>query len=287
MNLAVFPLLLVALVMVAGDPDVDTVQLAVSGQRQVSALDGALVVVEAEVEIPAGSELEGPIYVVGGTLTVNGAVTGDIVQLAGTVNVGSRGRIGGQVQHTAGTLTIAPTADVERLTRLDLSGDEGKRGGVLPAAGLTLVIAWIGAMLTKKRTCALDTVAAAITGHPMVSLTVGALLVMTSLSVFVFMALTLVLLPVAIAGLVIGVLTLGYGLVAWGHFLGSIIPIRRPRVATGVGVASAVIGVQVAGSIPYLGDLLVGVVLLIGVGAVLLTYYGVNPFRPATLEADG
>ena len=287
MNLAVFPLLLVALVMVAGNPDVDTVQLALSGERQVSVLDGALVVVEADVEIPAGFELEGPIYVVGGTLTMDGTVTGDIVQLAGTVNVGSRGRIGGQFQHTAGTLMIDPAAEVGRLTRLDLSGDGGGRGGVFPAAALTLALAGIGVMLTKKRIRALDTVAAAITGHPMVSLTVGVLLTLTSLSVFVFMALTLVLLPVAIAGLVIGVLTLGYGLVAWGHFLGSIIPIRRPRVATGVGVVLAVIGVQVAGAIPFLGDLLVGVVLLVGVGAVLITYYGVSPFRPAALEGDG
>lgn len=288
MNLGVFPLLIVALVMVAGNPDVDSAQLALTGHHEVSALDGALVVVEADVDVPAGSEVAGPIYVVGGTLTVDGVVTGDLVQLAGTVTIGPGGRIGGQFQHTAGTLAIAPTADVERLTSLDLSGD-GVRGrsGVLPATGLTLLLSLTGVMLAKKRTRALDTVAAAITGHPVVSLTVGVLLALTSLSVFVFMALTLVLLPVAIVGIVIGVLTLGFGVVAWGHFLGSMIPIRRQRIATGVGVALAVTGVQVAASIPILGDAIVAGVLLIGVGAVLITYYGVSAFRPATLEGDG
>lgn len=287
MNLAVFPLLLVALVMVAGNPDVDSAQLAFSGQHQVEALDGALIVVEADVDVPAGSVIEGPIYVVGGTLTVDGAITGDLVQLAGTVDVGSAGSVGGQLQHTAGTLAIAPTAEVEHLTRLDLSGDAvSGRSGVFPVVGLTLLLSLIGMLLTKKRTRALDTVAAAITGHPVVALTVGVLLALTSLSMFVFMALTLVLLPVALVGLIVGVLTVGYGLVAWGHYLGSLIPIRQPRIATGVGVALAMAGVQVAASIPLVGDLVVGAVLLIGVGSVLITYYGASAFRPAVLSVD-
>jgi cytoskeletal protein CcmA (bactofilin family) len=284
-NLAVFPLLIVALVMVAGNPDVDSAQLALTGEHQVSSLDGALIVVEADVDVPTGSEVAGPIYVVGGTLTVDGAVTGDLVQLAGTVTVGPEGRVGGQLQHTAGTLVIAPTAVIDRLTRLDLSGDTVQgQGGVIPAAVLTVTLSVIGMMLTTKRTRALDTVAAAITGHPVVSLTVGALLALTSLSVFVFMALTLVLLPVALVGLFIGVLTLGYGLVAWGHFVGSMIPIRGRRIATGVGVALAVTGVQVAAAVPILGTIVVPAVLLIGIGGVIITYYGVSPFRPAIAD---
>lgn len=287
MNLAVFPLLLVALLMVAGNPEVDSVQLVLTGHHRVITLDGALVVVEAEVVVPAGTELAGPIYVVGGTLKVDGTVSGNLIQLAGTVDVGSEGRIGGQFQHTAGTLAIAPTAEVEGLTRLDLSdGAVGGRSGVLPAAGVTLLLAWIGMLLTKKRTRALDTVASAITGHPMVSITVGVLGVLTSLSVFVFMAFTLVLLPVAIVGLLVGLLTLGYGLIAWGHLLGSKIPIRGERLATGVGVVLATMAVRVAAAIPFVGDLLVGAGLLAGVGAVLITYYGVSHFRPPMLEGD-
>lgn len=284
MNLAVFPLLLVALVMVAGNPEVDSVRVALDGDQLMSAADGAVIVVEAAVVVPPGVEVSGPIYVVGGTLTIEGTVTGEIVQLAGSVEVAPGGRVGGRLQHTAGTLTIAPTAEVEGLTRLDLSaGPADGRRGFLPAAGLTVLLATMGFVLTKKRTRLLDNVAEAIAAHPVVSLTVGLLLALTALSLFVFMALTLVLLPVAVVGLVIGILTLGYGIVAWGHLIGSIIPVCSGRIATAFGIVIAVVGVQVVGSIPILGDLAVAAVLLTGVGAALITYYGVSAFRPVVL----
>lgn len=59
-------------------------------------------------------------------------------------------------------------------------------------------------------------------------------------------------------------------------------------VATGLGVVVAMIGLRLASAIPLLGDLVVGGVLLVGVGAVLVTYLGVSAFRPDSLpEATG
>ena len=285
MNLTVIPLLIAALLMMSGDRDVETAQLMMTGNHVLEAHDGALIVGEAAVTIPGGAQVPGPIYVIGGQLIVRGAVMGDVIQLAGTVTVESGARIGGELQHVAGTLVVSDDADIGRRTSLDLTRAPGDGTAVryLSGAILVLLIAGVGFLLTKKRNAALDNLAAAVTGHPVATLTVGVLLTLTFISVFVFMAMTLVLLPVAIAGLLAGLVTLGYGVIGWGHLLGNRLPIRHQRLSTVVGVVLVAIGIQLAGSIPLVGDLIVAAVLLIGLGAVVVTYYGVTRFRPAVL----
>jgi len=285
MNLTLVPLLIVALVMVSGNPDVETAQLMLTGEHQIENHDGALIVGEAAVAIPPGAEVPGPIYVIGGELSVSGAVTGDVIQLAGTVTLEPGATIGDELQHVSGTLVVADDADIGRRTRLDLTGAAGDSpaAGFLPGAIVVLLLAAVGFLLTKKRRAALDNVAAAVAGHPVVTFTVGVLLTLTFISIFVFMALTLVLIPVAVLGLVAGLLTLGYGVIGWGHLIGARLPVRHQRLATVVGVVTVTTGVQLAGAIPLLGDLMVAAVVLTGLGAVVVTYYGVTQFRPAVL----
>ena len=285
MNLATIPLLMVALLMMSGSPDVETAQLMMTGDHRVESQNGALIVGEAMVTIPAGIEVPGPIYVIGGELTVRGAVTSDVVQLAGTVTVKSGATIGDELQHIAGTLVVSDDVDIGRRTSLELIGSagDGPVGGILPGAVLTLLLAGVSYLMTKKRSVALDNVAAAVAGHPVVTLTVGMLLTLTFVSVFVFMALTLLLIPVAVIGLLAGLLTVGYGMIAWGHLVGSRLPIHHRRLGSVIGVILVTSGVQLAGLVPLIGDLIVAAVLLTGVGAVVLTYYGVTGFRPVAL----
>lgn len=285
MNLTIIPLLIAALLLVSGDSDVETAQLMMTGNHVLEAHDGALIVGEATVAVPARAQVPGPIYVIGGELVVSGAVNGDVIQLAGTVTIESGASIGNELQHVAGTLVVSDDADIGRRTSLDLTGATGDRptARYLSGAMLVLVLSWVGFLLTKKRRAALDNVAAAVTGHPVATFTVGVLLTLTFISVFVFMAMTLVLLPVALLGLLAGVVTLGYGVIAWGHLIGNRLPLRHDRLSTSLGVVLVMIGMQLAGSIPLVGDLIVAAVLLLGLGAVVVTYYGVTRFRPAAL----
>jgi hypothetical protein len=285
MNLNVIPLLIVALLMISGDPAVDTVQMILSGEHEVRDDPGALIVGDAEVSVPVGARIPGPVYVIGGELSVAGVVETDVIQLAGTVRVGDGAGIGDELQHIAGTLVVSPDAEVGRRTSLDLpaAGAGHPTMGVTSAMLSMLLLAGAGYLLAGKRTRPLDNVAGAVAGHPVVTLTVGLLLALTAVSVLAFMAFTLVLIPVALLGLLAGVLTLIYGLVAWGHLIGSRLPIRRRRRATAIGAALVVGGLQLAGLIPLVGDLIVLGVLLTGVGAVVVTYFGVARFRPDPL----
>lgn len=285
MNLTVIPLLVVALLMVSADPDVETVQIILSGDHQLEVHQGALIVAEAEVTIPTAARVPGPIYVIGGALTLAGEVETDLIQLAGTVRVEDGAGIGGELQHIAGTLVVSPEAEVGSRTSVDLAPAAGEdpAGGLLAGMLLTLLLAGVGYLLAGHRSRALDNVAAAVAGHPVVTVTVGVLLTLTSIAVIVFMAFTLVLIPVALAGLLAGLVTLGYGLVAWGWLISRRLPIRGRRLGTAVGVAVVMVGLQLAGRIPLVGDLIVLAVLLTGFGAVVVTYFGVTRFRPDTL----
>ncbi|HSJ28828.1 MAG TPA: hypothetical protein VLB67_11500 [Acidimicrobiia bacterium] len=284
MNLTVIPLLVVALLMMSADTEVESARFLMTGTHVVESHESALIVGEATVTVPAAAEVTGPIYVVAGELIVAGTVMGDVIQLAGTVVVEPGAVIGDELRHVAGTLTVSDGASVGRRTSLaPTSGGETRSGGVLAGIALTLVLAGAGYRFGRRRSAVLDNVANAAIGHPVVAFTVGFLLALTAIALFVFMAMTLLLIPVAIVGLVAGVLTLGYGVVAVGRLVGSRLPVGHEGAATALGVVVAVTGLQLLGMIPVVGDLLVAGVLLTGLGAVVLTYYGVTAFRPEAL----
>lgn len=119
----------------------------------------------------------------------------------------------------------------------------------------------------------------------MITLTVGALVAVTAISVLVFMAFTLVLLPVTFLGLAIGVALVSCGVIGVGGLVGRLLPVKRAALGTAVGVGGVVVGLRVLQLVPVVGDLLALGVLLAGLGAVLVTYLGLRPFTPVALPA--
>ncbi|HXV72409.1 MAG TPA: polymer-forming cytoskeletal protein, partial [Acidimicrobiia bacterium] len=136
---------------------------------------------------------------------------------------------------------------------------------------------------TRGRRKLLDNITDAVTQHYVVSFTVGTLLILTALALFAFMAFTLILIPIAIIGIFAGLATLGYGIISWGYLIGTHLPVARPGLATGLGVAAMVIVLQVTAEVPLVGGLVVLGIVLTAVGAVAITYYGVTSFQAAAL----
>jgi len=285
MSLSLIPLLIAALFLASGEPEVETVQLILSRDHQVTEHEGALIVGDATVTIPPGARVPGPVYVIGGELRVAGEVAGDVTQLAGTVSVEAGAVIAGELQHVAGTLSIDSATEIGRRTSLDLtgSGTAAPGSGLLPGMSLALLLAGVGYLLARRKPNALANVSTAVRAHPVVTLTVGTLAFLTAISTLVFMAFTLVLIPVTILGLIVGVLTLGYGLVGWGHLVGTFLPIHRRGLATALGVVVLMAVLSLVSLVAVVGDLVVAALILSGMGAVLVTYYGVAPFRPEPL----
>lgn len=284
MNLPLIPLLIIALMLATTDSNAESVEVLLSGQHQIEDHRGALIVGDVEASIRADVEVPGPIYVIGGDLVIAGAVTTDVIQLAGTVTLTPEARIGDELRLVAGTQSVANGAEVGRQTNFEVNPTQGNPAiGLAFTALVTLLMAWIGAWLTQKRRMLLDNVTGAVAKHYVVSFTVGSLATLTALALFAFMAFTLILIPVALIGIVAGLVTLAYGIIAWGYLIGTRLPVHRSGLATALGVGMAMVILQAAAVVPLLGTVVVLGVVLTAVGAIAITYYGVAPFQPATL----
>lgn len=285
MNLELIPLLIIVLLMIsAGGVDVETTEFVIEGEHELTQHRGALIVGDSTVTIPDDETISGPVYVIGGEFQIHGGVEGDVTQLSGSLVVEDGAAIDGELQHIGGSEELADDAAIaERSTVEFTPAEPDPIAAYTPIILTTLLLSLVGAWLSRTRPSLLDNIGTTARDHPVISLTVGALLSVTFLAVFVFMAFTLVLLPVSILGLLIGLVTIAYGIIALGYLAGQQLDTPRIGLATGLGVVAVMAVLQVAGAVPILGDLIVGGLLLIGLGAVVVTYFGLQKFEPVSL----
>jgi hypothetical protein len=290
MSLDLIPMLVLSLLLLTtGGGGVHNAELILGGQQEATAHRGALIVADALVTVPADAEVPGPIHVLGGETRILGAVDGDVTHIAGRLVVADGARITGTLQHIGGSLDVEPGANIARHTRIDVAPDDpGPVRRLLPLTLVTGLLAFVGARRARRRPRSLEHIRNAIARHPVISLTVGGLVTVTFLSLFVFMAFTLILLPVSLLGLAVGLLMLGYGVVALGSLVAQRLPITRPGLATAAGVTVVMAAFQLLGAVPLIGNAAVGGLLLAGLGAVVVTYLGVQEFTPVAIpeEAD-
>ncbi|QZA88166.1 hypothetical protein K0C01_10255 [Salinarchaeum sp. IM2453] len=285
MNIETIPLLIIALLMIsAGGAGIETTELMIEGEHEITEHDGALIVGDATVTVPADESISGPVYIIGGELQVQGSIEDDVTQLAGILIVESSGSIDGEFQHIGGTKEIAGGALIVEQSTLEFTpADPDPVAAYTPIVVMTVVLAIAGAWLSRTHQHLLNTVGSAARNYPVISLSVGTLLAVTFLVLFVFMAFTLVLLPVSIIGLLAGMLVIAYGIIALGYLIGQQIDTSRSGLATALGIVAVMMFLQVIGILPVLGDIIAIGLLLIGLGAVIITYFGLQEFEPVSL----
>lgn len=285
MKLELIPLLILALLMLsAGGGGVESAEFVMEGDHRITEHRGGLIVGDATVTVPSGEMVSGPVYVIGGELRIEGTVSGDVTQLSGSIVVEDGGAIEGRLRHIAGTETLSEDASIADRTIVDVAPAEPDPiAAHLPTVLTALGLALVGAWLSRRRPMLLETVGTAARDHALVSLTVGGLLSVTFLAVFVFMAFTLILIPVAVLGLSIGLLTIAYGVISLGYLVGQRLDTPRTGLATAAGVVVVVVLLEVLTVVPLVGDLLSMGLVLTGFGAVVLTYFGLREFEPVTL----
>lgn len=283
------PLLVVVLLMISvGGGEVQQLSVTFQGDTSLETLQDVHVVAGGTTTVPAGSTVSGDVYAIGGTTRVEGAVDGDVTLLAGNLSVADGATVTGAVQTIAGDSVVADGATVGRVSEFAApvpSDSPGQRvGGFLLQF---LVLGAIGWWLVGRHPALLENAGSAVTDHTLVSGVVGALGAATLLVLFVYMAFTLVLIPVAIVGLVAEFLVVVYGQVVFGYLVGTRVPVERVQVATVAGVGVFLVALEVLGMVPYVGGLVQLGVAAVGFGAVLNTYFGLKRFEPVTIPEEG
>lgn len=282
------PLLIVVLLMVSiGGGDVQEMSVTFQGENTLDDLEDVHVVAGGTTTVPENATADGDLYVIGGTAAIEGSVNGDVTLLNGNLSVGDGATVSGTVQTFSGSTAVSPDASVGRISQFEAPAPSNSPaqqvGGFLVQLFVLGAFAW---WLGSRHPLIIENVADSITEHALVSGVVGSLGATTLLVLFVYMAFTLVLLPLAIVGLVGEFLIILYGQAVFGYLIGTRLPLTSDTVSTFAGVAVFLLVFELLGLVPYLGAIVQLTVVVVGFGAILNTYFGLQRFTPITIPGD-
>ena len=279
------PLLIVVLLIISiGGGDVQEMSVTFQGDNTVDSLADVHVVAGGNRTVPGDATVDGDVYVIGGTAAIDGTVDGDVTLLNGNLSVRDGATVTGAIQTYSGSVAISSDASVGRVSQFEAPAPSSSPAQRIGAFLLQfLVLGAFGWWLVERHPLVIENVGAAITEHALVNAVVGSLGATTLLVLFVYMAFTLILLPVALVGLFAEFLVILYGQAVFGYLIGTRLPIERDGVATLAGIAVFLLVVELLGLVPYLGGIAQLTVAVVGFGAVLNTYFGLQRFDPVTI----
>lgn len=259
-------------------------------------LNGMLVIVDGEVQLQAGAEVRGSIFMLGGSAQVNAQVDQDVSVIGGHLAVGPKAAIGGDLRVGGGSYELSPEATVRGrvltgpASQVELEdffpslSPRERLAQLLPWALVLAFLAWLAARYIPAPVAR---VSQAEIEHPLVSAAMGLLVGVVAPVLLVFMAFTVILIPVTLIGVLIGGLTIAYGWIGFGIAFGRWLA-RRFDLELGqsgvafLGTLAFMIVFDVVSVIPYIGSMVSLIAVTVGTGAVMLTRFGLREFVPAS-----
>lgn len=234
---------------------------------------GDLEAVGGDVFVEEGATVGGNLEAAGGSVTLDGTVEGDAEVGADRFSLGSSARVGGDLDYDAETFARADGAVVDgSVTEVDsietgpvnVPQTPGWLGGIYGF----LVNLLAGAVLLAALPAFSAGVARRATDDSLLSGGVGLLVLVGGPVVLVLIAITIIGIPLALAGLVVWGLGLWLGFVYGAFAVGVWLYDRvggggSPWVALLVGL----LAVTLVGLVPVVGGLVEFLVLLVGLGA--------------------
>ncbi len=277
-----------------------------AGQR----LKGNLSVFGGSATLEERSEVNGNVVVTGGSLTVAGRVQGDIAVLGGSLSLLRTAYVDGDVVVMGGSITQAEGAIVtgEIVTGLTLgrsvpfplrpprlpempdltaqvSGPDLLVRAFLQVLGAFLLAALMAALalvVLSMAPHATRRVGDTILASPALTLVTGLVTLVLGLGLVLLMAITICLIPAAFLLLIALLLAMVFGWIVLGWLLGDRL-LRALSIKEPHPLLSGVIGVALItliARLPCLGFVLFVVGASIGLGAVVLTRAGTQPYHP-------
>lgn len=279
------PLLVVVVLLVASSGvAVDEMSVVYDGDHELTTAEDVYVVAGGSVTVPDNASIDSAIYIVDGSLSVAGTVDGDVTVIGGNLTVAADATIAGTLQSLTGNVSVAPGAVIGSRSSVPIT--DPAPGPLGPYTGLVVQFVFLGLaawVLARRRPDLLDTVGRAAIDHPVVTGVVGSLAGLTLLVLFVYMAFTLLLLPISILGLLGELLVVFYAYIAYGHRIGRFLPTDRTAGATVAGVGVVLLVFELLNRIPLVGLVVQIAAVAVGFGAVVVTFFGLREYHPATI----
>ncbi len=255
---------------------------------------------DGSVTIEPGGQVDGDIYQFLGLLVVGGVVDGNISQYNGELRLGSAARINGDLLLGGGVFSGDSGTSVQgQVLHSEIAAPSPRdwieafsRRRLGWAVGESLLLACLGALGSWIFPRPLSRLGDAIWRNTLTSAAMGLLVGLVGVSLLVQMAFTILLIPVSMLGLLAGAAAVIFGWLGFGSLLGAGLSRRlriklHPSLSAGLGTGLFMLLVNFASVLPYLGGLLALTSVLIGLGAVFLTRFGLRRFVHARDRESG
>lgn len=257
-------------------------------------LNNDLTVMGGSATLEQGSTVNGDVAVIGGNVTIDGQVNGSVSILGGSATLNNHAHITGDVSTLGGSLykseravidgeqtenrrVPVPPVTVMRTPAVTTSFDPIT--GPLMAIFQGLAVAALAVLINLFAPIPMERTGRTAVSQPFASGGVGCL----TLLILVIMAITIILLPVSLLGIVLIMIAALFGWASLGLMVGRQIAVwlKQPwsdPVSAGVGTLGLSLVISTLNLVLCLGGPIYTLVGLVALGAVVLTRFGTQAY---------
>jgi len=277
-------------------------------------LNGNLYVIGGKATLEDGSHVTGDVISWGGSLAVDGEIGGDIAATGGSIVLGGTAVVSGDVNVLGADLDRSPEAtvkgDVNMGSRassrfpfslpgpdnVQIPGMEFRYNPFFQGlATLFKSIAWllVAVLLVMFLPRPVERLTRTIVSQPLISTGMGVLTAVAIPIVLAIIAITLILIPASLLGVVVLMIAWALGLISVGtevgrRLSGALHQDWALAVCAGVGTFIVTLTVNLVQLlVPCVGWLAPALVGSLGLGAVVLTRFGTQDYPPRDPLAPG
>ena len=269
-------------------------------------LAGNLVVFGGLATIEKGSIITGDVALTGGSLNVSGEIKGSITSVGGSINLSDTAVVDGDIDTVGGTLnrssqtvikgnisTSGPGAirlplnwNLDGLRNLPLADIFHPIGSILWGIFQSLAVAALALLVVLFLPTPTRRVSNAIIGQPVMAGALGLLTVVVAPALVVLLAITILLIPLSLIGILLLAVAFLFGWIAVGMELGDrlagLFKVQwAAPVSAGIGTLVISFFSSIFTLIPCVGWVLPAVIAIFGLGGVFLTRLGTRDGQSA------
>jgi hypothetical protein len=298
------PLILLSLLVLAGCTEDGRFGVTFINQGEHTIDDGQTIignvfVAGGDVVLEPRGAIDGSLYVLGGDVFVDSRVEGDVAALGGSVTIADNAVIAGnfytagsEVQRSAAAQIAGEETSVagQRVSPIAADGAAAIAGRLLGLLGMTILVSLLAGFLVRLMPQVTGRVSTTAFENPVMSGSLGLLLLLVLPALLVFMVFTIVLIPFTLAGLAILVLFVSYGMVGIGRGTGEVLASRlhwnlTPPVAAMLGTAVIAVLLSLVSLVPIAAEVMLAIVGALALGAVVLSGFGTRIYQPPDYDA--
>jgi hypothetical protein len=268
-------------------------------------IDHDLAVFGGSVILDKNSVVNGSVAIFGGSLMVDGEVNGDVAAFGGVVSLADNAKVSGNVLTYGASVSRSDSAVVKGSigsgrTPVRIPNFVGPTisGGVKMVADFfwrifqSFALAALAVLVSLFALRPMERAGDAMIAQPPLSALMGFLTALVGSVLLALLAVTIILSPISL----LGFLLLGVGALFGWMVLGLVTGERMARVlnqswsgpvSAGVGTLVLSLAANLIGIIPCIGWTVVAVAFCIGLGGVVLTRFGMQPYPPQPVQPRG